>query len=339
MTLLAVLALALVAVGAVRGWIRAGDAGEPVWIAHSGYVQTLREVQVARTRYRRRAVLGALAAALVMTCLAVLVTVPASTEPQHRRLTSRDVVFCLDASGSMLPVDAEILSALDAVVAKFHGERVGLVLWNASVLTVFPPTDDYQLVTDRITWLRDLMTSVQVKDNEIYVNRELHDYLQGTSITTGEASSLVGDALATCVSLFPKADTPRSRSLVLATDNIQLGEGIYTLPQAADVAAAAHIRLSTIYALAPQVEAHLTDIDPAAHKNELKRETERVGGTFYEAGDPGLNEELFRGIFDPFAHEDVKQLPPIYRDQDHGWVVILAAGFLVLALVAWRLRL
>jgi uncharacterized protein with von Willebrand factor type A (vWA) domain len=60
--------------------------------------------------------------------------------------TNRDIMLCLDVSGSMTDVDKEIVSIFDKLADGFKGERVGLTIFNSSAVQVFPLTDDYRFI-------------------------------------------------------------------------------------------------------------------------------------------------------------------------------------------------
>src|SRR5699024_12054061 len=58
----------------------------------------------------------------------------------------RDVMLCLDVSGSMLGYDADLLEAYQELAHRFDGERIGMTVFNATAVSAFPLTDDYDMV-------------------------------------------------------------------------------------------------------------------------------------------------------------------------------------------------
>lgn len=52
--------------------------------------------------------------------------------------TSRDIMLCLDVSGSMTEVDVEVLTVFDELLDSFEGERIGLTIFNSSPVQIFP---------------------------------------------------------------------------------------------------------------------------------------------------------------------------------------------------------
>ncbi|WP_418606304.1 hypothetical protein [Georgenia sp. SUBG003] len=167
------------------------------------------------------------------------------------------------------------------MVDSFEGERIALSVWNNTSRTVFPLTDDYALVKDELDTAAaalDFDLDAWVYDQEAL--EKLEDFLVGTVSLDNESSSLVGDGLATCALAFDASETERSRSIILATDNLVLGTPIYALPEAADLAAERDITVHGMYA-------SLTDAGSARAKAEMQKVVTSGGGLFFEADDPG----------------------------------------------------
>ena len=96
-------------------------------------------------------------------------------------------------------------------------------------VTYFPLTSDYSYIERQLERLRSEFEDPQER------------YYSGTLI--GEGSSLVGDGLASCVVRFDRTDSERSRSIILVTDNFVAGEQIFSLPDAAQLAADRGVRV------------------------------------------------------------------------------------------------
>ena len=69
-------------------------------------------------------------------------------------VTSRDIMLCLDVSGSMVEYNRSVLEQFGRLLENFDGERVGLTIFNASAVTVFPLTTDYGFITDEFAKFR-----------------------------------------------------------------------------------------------------------------------------------------------------------------------------------------
>ncbi|MGO2111494.1 MAG: vWA domain-containing protein, partial [Pseudoclavibacter sp.] len=70
---------------------------------------------------------------------------------------NRDIVLCLDISGSMIEYDVEVIDRYLDMLPGFDGERMGLMLWDSTAAEVFPLTDDYSFVEEQLTLVRDQM--------------------------------------------------------------------------------------------------------------------------------------------------------------------------------------
>lgn len=228
--LVALIAVAVVALVALtrRPGVASGT-GDPV--AGAARIRTLprfKALAARRARLLLAQLLGLMLAALGAT-LAVARPVESQSVADER--TNRDIVLCLDVSGSMSNLDRQIVDAYLALAATLDGERIGFVAFDASAITIFPLTDDAAYIREQLTEARNWL------DGRI---------VPGTQI--GEGTSLIGDGLASCVSRFDVPETDRSRTIVLATDNQVAGRPIFTLDQAVGRAAD---RNALVYGIAP----------------------------------------------------------------------------------------
>ena len=79
--------------------------------------------------FRQWRALGRLAISVLVLALAlaiVLVARPSQVDAGDERASSRDIVLCLDVSGSTLPYDREVIDTYLELVKHFEGERIGL---------------------------------------------------------------------------------------------------------------------------------------------------------------------------------------------------------------------
>lgn len=327
--------LVVIAAAAAAGWFARRPerrAGAVTWVANSGYLRSL-------TSYRRRMrvlrgglALGAAALALTSLATASLTARPVDRDVRSEVLATRDIVLCLDASGSMIELDTEIVQKFSEMVESFEGERIALSVWNNTSRTVFPLTDDYALVKEELDAAAsalDFDLDAWVYDQEALEN--LENFLVGTVSLDNESSSLVGDGLATCALAFDASDTERSRTIILATDNLVLGTPIYTLPEAATFAAERDITVHGMYA-------SLTDADSASAKAEMQEVITGHGGLFLEADDPAA----VAGIIEDIEAQQAVDLDAdpqlVITDRPDRWYGWLVAGLAAFLLVVWRVR-
>lgn len=118
--------------------------------------------------FRQWRALGRLAVALLVIALVLaiaLVARPSQVDSSDERASSRDIVLCLDVSGSTLPYDREVIDTYLELVKHFEGERIGMSIFNSTSRTVFPLTDDYELVTEQLTAASKALKGVQTQDD------------------------------------------------------------------------------------------------------------------------------------------------------------------------------
>lgn len=332
-------ALAVVALAVGIGWLlRRGSApSESVrWIANAGYLTELSAYRSQLTVYRVG--LGGAVAVLLLGALGVgtLLARPIERQIRNDELATRDIVLCLDVSGSMINFDTEIVDKFLELTDSFQGERISLSIWNSTSRTVFPLTDDYTLVREELLAAREALDfDINSLAGWAFDQAGLERLLAFIDGTEGggdpNSSSLVGDALASCALQFDEADTERSRSIILATDNQVLGQPIYTLTEAAELVAEREITLIGLYA-------GETTITSEAERKEFETVVAGLDGLFFEASDPTLVD----GVIDDISAQqavDLDATPEVVitdRPETAYAITVIAVSLLLVGL--WRLR-
>ena len=275
-------------------------------VAHAERLTALPAYRRALAAYRAL-VVGLVACILVTVALAAVLTArPATVTLTKPELHNRDIVLCLDVSGSMISYDQAVLDVFDTLTQEFTGERISLVVFNASAVTYFPLTSDYG-------------------------EEESPSYLDGTLL--GNGSSLVGDGLASCVTKFDRTQDERSRSVILVTDNFIAGEQIFTLPEAAALAVDRGVR---VYGINPGDSAEKDYLQEYAV--EFEKAMDDSGGAYYPLDDPAVVPSVVSAI----EAEQAAVIPgePVVTRTEHPEAPVIAA-FVVLAgllTLAWRLK-
>jgi len=331
----ALLLLMGLAVWAITFWNRRAMRRSPVVVANSSYLDRLpsfvraqRTARVLRAAQVGIAVIGVVAAAVLSGRIA-------TERIETPDFATRDIVLCLDVSGSMYEYDTEILETFSEMVDSFEGERVALSIFNSTSRTVFPLTNDYELIQ------RELQEGAEAIDfdefgyrlgsrsyDEDKVRRYV-DFVDGTRGIPDEAS-VVPDGLASCGQLFDQAEQDRSRSIIFATDNEVNGDPIFTLQEAVDGVTARDIDLYTFFPGAYECGPECLE--------ELQTTTEDNDGELYQSSDPDAIPSIINDIQRTQAVA-MGSTPTVVRT-DHptvGFVLTLLSlvGILVLG---WRSR-
>jgi Ca-activated chloride channel family protein len=315
---LGLIIVAIVAVVLVRSR-RGKNPDDAIAVAHSDRLTRLPGYRSAMTRYR--ALLIAIASVLGVGVLAsaALTMRFASVTAEAQDLRNRDIVLCLDVSGSMVDYDARVVDVFGELAQEFAGERLSLVVFNASAVTYFPLTSDTDYILDQFATLQEEFASPD------------QSYYAGTLV--GDGSSLVGDGLASCVTRFDSEGPERSRSVVLVTDNLVAGDPIFTLPEAGRLASERGVR---VYGINPGDQSSKDYLDELAQ--EYQRTVTETGGGYYALDDPGTIPTIVDEITSQQAALSKGPVQVVYDDQPGLATWLIALGLVVAFLLAWRVR-
>ncbi|MBD8080335.1 VWA domain-containing protein [Cellulosimicrobium arenosum] len=329
----------VLAAGGIAWWLarrRRADrtGGEVLWVANSAYLARLPAFTAWVRRYRLLQGVVAVGLLVGVVGAGAVAARPAQTDVVTDRLGTRDIVLCLDVSGSMLPYDGAVLKVYQELVENFEGERIALSIWNSSSRTVFPLTDDYTLVQEQLQAGVDAVDKDPSDfDWDGSDDAEILEFAQFTAGTTANlaGASLVGDGLANCALQFDEEDTDRSRSIILATDNYVSGEPIYTLEEAADLVSSRDITLNGLYGGTEFYR-------DTPEETEYRETVEDGGGLYFFADDPSAVQSMVDDVVAQQAVE-LDATPEVQvTDRPAGWFLVALGGVAVLLVAAWRVR-
>ncbi|TLM86243.1 VWA domain-containing protein [Pseudarthrobacter sp. NamE2] len=328
----AALALAGTAWVAFRRSNRANARRRPA--AHADRLTTLPEYQAALRRHRRWLAAAALACASLLATSAVAAARPVDFTTIRPEQHNRDIMLCLDASGSMSSADSAVVDVFAGLAREFDGERIGLTIFDSTAIQVFPLTDDYDYAQEQLMLARDAFDGRPGSSG----------FLDGT--WSGRGSSLIGDGLASCLNSFPRSTEAgrgakgdrgvpqRSRSVVLATDNLLSGDPIMALEEAAALAKERAVR---VYALNPGD----LDYGPGADQPgaQLRIAAESTGGAYHALDSPEAVPGIVESV-EETATAAIKGAPRAVVSDEPGLALgaALLSG-LALCVSLWRLRL
>ena len=315
-----VVVLVAIGIGLALGLRRGGSgtAGERARVARAERLRALPSFRQALTR-RVLALSGILVLGTVATVAAGVVAArPMASQTIQPVNTSRDIMLCLDVSGSMTEVDVEVLTVFEELLEDFEGERIGLTIFNSSPVQIFPLTDDYDFIREHLA---------SIKASFDYVD-QIPEHWVGT--LNGDGASLIGDGLAACTMGFDRVDDERSRSVIFATDNEINGASIVTLEEAAGYAKSKGVR---VFALNP---VQGKDADVSA---ELAAAAETTGGAAYGLRDTTTVSDIVTEVQEQEATELRGEAQVVWTDNPNLWIVVLSIVLLSFAVVLWRVRL
>ena len=233
-----------------------------------------------------------------------------TTKTSSNKIYDRDIILCLDVSGSMTDLDEEIIQAYADIVDNMHGERFGIVVFDSTPYKLLPLTSDYDYAKDVID------KSIQAFRGYSSGNFEISDYIfEGTG--EGEGSSIIGDGLASCVLSFPKLNEARSRIIILGTDNYVAGDQIITVPEAGK--------------LAEKYKVAIYPLDPNGYgtsSKELQNIATTTGGKYYKIENVKQTNDIVHNIEQ--KEKSMRETSPIFSSVDHPelpLIIILVSVF------------
>lgn len=295
-------------------------------------------------RWRALSRFGTVLLAAAVALALALVARPSLVDQGEERSSNRDIVLCLDVSGSALPYDREVLDTYLSLVSNFQGERIGLSIFNSTSRTVFPLTDDYALVTDQLTAAAKTLKGVETQDDIDKMSdaqyQRISTWLEGTQNRTN-ATSLIGDGVVSCAAMLPgfaygsanqeNATRQRAASIVLATDNVVSGDPTYTLSEALALTEQAGITVDGLFSGPKSSEGEATTTD-------MKDQIESHGGVFLTQSNGASVNELVREINTRRNAVSQQDSHAAVIDAPGWWTLALALIVAAWLIGAWRLR-
>lgn len=288
-------------------------------------------------------------AALVLSLLGSIAVAarPSRVFNANEQVSSRDIVLCLDVSGSALPYDREVIQAYINFIEHFQGERIGLSIFNSTSRTVFPLTDDYRLAKKQLQYAANLLGGVQnqnrIDNLQQRQYQEISDWLEGTQ-NRKNATSLIGDGLVSCAAMLPgfiygtahnehkaRSRFNRSASIVLATDNVVSGKPTYSLKQALDLTKQARITVDGLYSGSPQTKNDDTTLN-------MKNLIESHGGVFLSQRNTDSILSLVREIEQRHTVVPHDTNQSAFSDDPGIWVLLTVISVVVWLAIAKRMK-
>ncbi|RBP99943.1 vWA domain-containing protein [Bifidobacterium xylocopae] len=321
---------------------RRNAAGPKVWSLEDDLATESASQALRNWRTLSRLSVFLLALALVLTTL--LSGRPSNVDRDRETGRSRDIVLCLDVSGSTLPYDRQVLAAYQHLVSGFDGERIALSIFNSTSRTVFPLTDDYELVTRELKRASTILMGVQSQTDIDKMSdkqyQAVSDWLEGTQ-DRKDTTSLIGDGLVSCAAMLPgfttrpsanrSAAPSRNSSIVLATDNVASGKPTYSLQDALELTRSAGIGVDGLYS-GPKQSAD----DPATR--QMRSLIEAQGGAFLLQGSADSIASLVDRIERRHGGDQQAVKRSSLVDAPRWWTLALSLTLGAYLLLVWRLK-
>lgn len=286
-------------------------------IAHTSTIKKLPAYRKAVKRYRILMIFAVLSFLVSLFSFTATAARPTERIEIDTANINRDVVLCLDVSPSMSSYQTKLLKFFNDVVDGLNGQRIGLTIFDGNPANLIPLTDDYDAIIEITT--------------EMSSNFE--DYSAIPSVRK-QSSSAIGDGVMGCISNLGNLDnTERSKSVIIATDNLP-GEGeTVDINQAARYAKRYGI---TFYGIS--IGFANGDADKL-----FENATTITGGSFYNINTYSSEDEVTGNLIEKILEQEAAKAigaPEVtYSDAPDIWLLVSIASFALFLIFVWRLKL
>lgn len=293
-----------------------------IMIAHSKKIRNLPEYEKVRTRYRILLVLMILFFIVSLSSITLLSSRPISVSVLEPEYETRDIMLCIDVSGSTDNSREELLDYLSEVVGGLKGQRVGISIFAAKATVLAPLSDDYA----------SLQSSLEMLRSSFYF-----DGKQRVSFYTQAVGGMsnIGSGVVNCINNFDHLqDEEKSLSMIIATDNIQ-NFGTITIEKAANYAARYGIALYGIDTSYENEGSNLSS-NSAKYKNAMLA----TGGSYYSISSSRLPaSEIVDEILKQEAVRHEGERKYIYADSPSITAIIATISTILFLIIVWRIKL
>ena len=292
-------------------------------VAHSKRVKALPEYEKVRKKYRFLLVMVAICFAVSVVSITISASRPISVDVIEPDYETRDIVLCIDVSGSQSNAMIDVLTYFSSTLSKLRGQRVGIGIFAAKAAIVSPLTNDYDALE---LVLKDILNTYSSKSFGV----------GSTALSIG-ASSAIGDGIINCASAFDKiTEEGRAQSIIVATDNYQ-NDGIATVKQAGNYLAKYGIIL---YGIDTVKESSAYAKIDNERINDLRQAVKTTGGLYYNLPAQGINgSQAASDIMKQEAakHDSVAQFAQM--DSPKISTIVALCSIIAMLLIVWRLKL
>ena len=302
-----------------------------VLISHSKKIRALPEYEKASKKYHILLCVAAVALVFSIASITITASRPISVDTIEPDYETRDIMLCIDVSGSQATEIANVVLYFSNAVGRLKGQRIGVGVFAEKATILSPLTNDYVMIENL---LKELVSLYRAKEPGAAggYNTSLVENL-------GSASA-IGPGIINCASGFDKlTEDGRAQSMIVATDNLQNIDGV-TAEQAGNYLARYGITLYAIDTIDADEIAIGSVHDPANRAAGLRRAAAATGGLYYNLPTQGINgEQAAESIMKQEAakHENVARF--VQTDSPKISTALALVSIIVMLIAIWRLKL
>jgi len=314
-------------------------------IAHTKTIKMLPAYRRAVTRYRILMACAAVAFLAALFSLTAVAARPTSRDERRSESEKRDIVLCIDVSGSTKPYMDSLLEYFKNIISDkdMREQRFAVTIFDGKPANIIPLTDDYDALNEQIESVSATFGS-KARITSAY-NLPISHSVLGTS------TSAIGDGAMGCInSLDLSENNQRAKSVIIATDNgYDDGTQSVDIGQAARYAKRYGIRFYGLYTGSK----YLTD-----RKNEFINAVIDTNGSFHDLNDSydiiydstyskqavaKDSEHTIESIIHEIMDQETAKMEGapevVYTDRPEIALYISGACFVLFTVLIWRLKL
>lgn len=285
-------------------------------IAHTKTIKMLPEYRKAMKQYRILLILTAVCFLASVFSITAVAARPTARHEGENANKSRDIVLCLDVSGSMSSYQKELLEFFANISKQLHGQRLGLTIFDGVPANLIPLTDDYDAVSELAL--------------DLSKNFSTYAY----SVMGGAGSSAIGDGVMGCISNFDNLESERPKSIIVTTDNYAGSETV-DINQAARYAKRYDI---TLYGISIGFGGNYDTYEKLFQNAVLL-----TGGSFYNINKYSLEKNVTENVVQKILEQEAAKLEGTveitYSDAPDVLLIISTISLAAFLILIWRLRL
>ena len=301
-----------------------------VMVANTKYVKRSTYYKSLLVRYRVYNILIKAICLSVIILVAILTARINKTDKFEDEFDNRDIELCMDVSGSMNKLNREMVEVLKTLVGSLKDERFGISVFDSSPADILPLSSDHKYTIDILEQIKMAINSLYgglSSMNHSYAT----DFLLGGTKSSGRGSSLIGEGLAYCATVFKKGED-RTKVIILTTDNQVYGSEIITVPEASEYCKENNIR---VYAIG---SSSIKKAINSSYKQGLIDVANKTGGKYYDF-DEFQNDKLVNEINSLKATSMIKNIYIKKKDMPEIIFPYILLFFPVLYIIDWRVRI
>ena len=298
-------------------------------VANTKYIKNTKYYKKIMNKYRVYKILINIFCILLIIVCSLLTSRIHSLYKVGETINNRDIVLCMDISGSVNSLNANLVKTMKTTVSSLKNERIGITVFDSMPLSLVPLTNDYKYV---LSVLDQIDNGLKTKFNPFEPNKSsytrdlLYNGVQQID-DKGRGYSLVGDGLAYCASSF-NDDNQRTKIIILTTDDDVVGQQLVTVPEAASLCQKENIH---IYAIGTK------EISLSA-KSELEDISKYTNGKYYDYANYSTN-DIAKEINSLSSSVNVKSTSIYTKDYPEKMVYIILVILPLLIFADTRVRI